>query len=333
MKNIYNLKFKAMEVREEESGFKSKIVEKRIGNLPKGEVIIRVKYSSLNYKDALSASGNRGVTKKYPHIPGIDAAGEVLYSESEALKKGDKVIVTGYDLGMNTPGGYGQYISVPADWVVKLPEDLTLRESMMYGTAGFTAALSVYYLKERVNQKDGDVLVTGGTGGVAGIAIRILSKIGYRVVTSTGKLEKSKDLKSLGAYEVIHRKELDSENKKPLLKGVWSGVVDTVGGNTLSTALRSVKMGGAVTSCGNVAGHEFYASVYPFILRGITLYGVNSAETPMKKRLKIWEFLSGEWKLENLDVNVEEVKLEELRDRIDDMLKGRLVDRVIVNMK
>ncbi|SRR6056297_3485813 len=333
MENFKNVDFFAMKVSEKNGEYIREIVKKKISDLPEGDLIIKVDYSSLNYKDALSASGNRGVTKKYPHTPGVDAAGEIYYSNSKKFIKGDKVIVTGYDLGMNTAGGYGQYISVPEDWVVKLPKNLTVKESMMFGTAGFTAALSVYYLKERVDKKDGDVLVTGGTGGVAGIAIRILSKIGYTVYTSTGKLEKEKELKKLGASEVIHRKEIDSDNKKPLLKGRWAGVIDSVGGNTLSTALRSVNMGGAVTSCGNVAGHEFYASVYPFILRGITLYGVNSAETPMDKRLKIWKLLSGEWKIENLKENVEELKLENLSKKIDDMLEGELIGRVIVDMR
>jgi len=333
MENFKNVDFFAMKVSEKNGEYIREIVKKKISDLPEGDLIIKVDYSSLNYKDALSASGNRGVTKKYPHTPGVDAAGEIYYSNSKKFIKGDKVIVTGYDLGMNTAGGYGQYISVPEDWVVKLPKNLTVKESMMFGTAGFTAALSVYYLKERVDKKDGDVLVTGGTGGVAGIAIRILSKIGYTVYISTGKLEKEKELKKLGASEVIHRKEIDSDNKKPLLKGRWAGVIDSVGGNTLSTALRSVNMGGAVTSCGNVAGHEFYASVYPFILRGITLYGVNSAETPMDKRLKIWKLLSGEWKIENLKENVEELKLENLSKKIDDMLEGELIGRVIVDMR
>lgn len=333
MENKKNIEFKSMIVSEENKKYKRKIAKKKISDLPEGDIIIRVKYSSLNYKDALSASGNKGVTKKYPHTPGVDAAGEVYYSNSDKFKNGEKVIVTGYDLGMNTSGGYGQYISVPADWVVKLPKNLTLKESMMFGTAGFTAALSVYYMMERVDKSDGDVLVTGGTGGVAGIAIRILSSIGYSVFTSTGNLKKEQELKDIGASGIIHRKEIDTESKKPLLSGRWAGVVDTVGGNTLSTALRSVNMGGAVTSCGNVAGHEFYASVYPFILRGITLYGVNSAETPMDKRLKIWELLSGEWKIKNLEKNVEEVKLESLSKKIDDMLEGKLIGRVIVNME
>ncbi len=327
--------FKAMLVSETETKeFKREIVTRNITNLPEGDVLINVKYSSLNYKDALSAIGNRGVTRNYPHTPGIDAAGIVAESSNTDFKVGDKVIVTGYDLGMNTPGGYGEYIRVPAEWVVKLPENLSLRDSMIYGTAGFTAALSVYKLvNSGVKPDDGDILVTGATGGVGGIAISILSKIGYNVIAATGKTQEKELLLKIGAKDIINRREVDDDSGKALLKGRWAGVIDTVGGNMLATAIKSTKYGGSVTCCGNVASHEFSTSVYPFILRGVTLLGVDSVQCPMDIRLKIWDKLSSEWKSNSINDNVAEVSLEGLNERIDMILAGKHKGRTIVNLE
>lgn len=329
-----NNEFKAMLVTETgEKEFKREIVTRNIDNLPDGDVLINVKYSSLNYKDALSATGNKGVTRKYPHTPGIDAAGIVEESSNENFKAGDKVIVTSYDLGMNTSGGYGQYIRVPAEWVVKLPENLTLRESMIYGTAGFTAALSVYKMvNSGVKPSDGDILVTGATGGVGSTAVSLLSKMGYSVIAATGKLEEKKMLVNLGAKDIIDRREID-DTKSAMLKGRWAGVIDTVGGNMLSTAIKSTKYGGAITCCGNVAAPEFSTSVYPFILRGVTLFGIDSVMCPMDTRLEIWNNLSSDWKLDNLNDNVEEVSLSELNEKIEMMLKGKHKGRTIVNLE
>lgn len=330
-----NTSFKAMLVSQVgEKVFERKIVTRKIKELPKGDVLINVKYSSLNYKDALSAIGNRGVTKNYPHTPGIDAAGIVVESKNDKFKIGDKVIVTGYDLGMNTSGGFGEYIRVPAEWVVKLPQNLTLRESMIYGTAGFTAALSVYkLLSSGIKTTDGEILVTGGTGGVGSIAISILSKLGYDVVAATGKLHEKEMLLNLGAKDIIDRNELDDNSGKALLKEKWAGVIDTVGGNILATAIKSTKYGGTVTCCGNVASHEFSTSVYPFILRGVTLFGIDSVQCPMDIRLEIWNKLSSDWKIDNLNDNVEEVSLEGLSEKIDLILKGKHKGRTIVNLE
>lgn len=327
-------KFKAMVVSELEGNrFSREIVEREISSLPEGEVLINVKYSSLNYKDALSATGNRGVTRKYPHTPGIDAAGIVAQSTNENFKVGDEVIVTGYDLGMNTSGGFAEYIRVPAQWVVKLPKNLTLMESMIYGTAGFTAALSVYKLIEAgVNPSNGDILVTGATGGVGSIAVGILHKLGYGVIAGTGKHEVKDTLLKIGAKDIILREELDDKSGKALLKERWAGVIDTVGGNILATALKSTKYGGSVTSCGNVASYEFTSTVYPFILRGVSLLGVDSVQCPMKLRLKLWDLLSSEWKPDNLGLNVEEVSLEGLDEKIDKILEGKIVGRILVNV-
>ncbi|EIW15525.1 YhdH/YhfP family quinone oxidoreductase [Pelosinus fermentans] len=326
--------FKAMLVTENtDATFSREIINRELTALPEGEVLIQVKYSSLNYKDALSASGNKGVTRKYPHTPGIDAAGIVVKSSNEKFQTGDEVLVTGYDLGMNTSGGYGQYIRVPAEWVVKLLENLSLRESMIYGTAGFTAALSVYKMIQGGIKPDaGNILVTGATGGVGSIAVSILHKLGYSVIAATGKAQAKEMLLQIGAKDIILREELNDQSGRILLKGNWAGVIDTVGGNMLATALKSTNYGGSVTCCGNVASPELLTSVYPFILRGITLYGVDSVMCPMDLRLELWSLLATEWKPLQLEQNVEEVSLEGLDKKIDLILQGKLQGRTIVNL-
>ncbi|HFD39509.1 MAG TPA: acryloyl-CoA reductase, partial [Anaerolineae bacterium] len=260
--------FEALVVHEMEDGtFRRRIERRSLADLPSGEVLVRVHYSSLNYKDALSATGHRGVTRRYPHTPGIDAAGVVESSDSDAFQPGDPVVVTSYDLGMNTPGGWGRYIRVPAEWVVPLPAGLTLRESMILGTAGFTAALSVHRLQhEGITPDRGAVLVTGASGGVGSLAVGILHRIGYRVVAATGKAEAEPFLRDLGAAEVVPRQQVLDDSPRPLLKGRWAGVVDTVGGAYLASVLKAVQLHGAVTCCGLVASAEFSTTVYPFIL-------------------------------------------------------------------
>lgn len=324
--------FTAMEVTEKEnSSFVRTIIEKDISALPEGDVLIKVHYSSLNYKDALSATGNKGVTRNYPHTPGIDAAGIVEISTSNSFKAGDEVIVTGYDLGMNTSGGFGEYIRVPADWVVPCPKSLSLKESMCYGTAGFTAALSVLKLiGSGVKTENGEVLVTGATGGVGSVAISLLSILGYDVIASTGKAHEKERLQKIGAKDIIDRKEIDDASGRGMLKGRWSGVIDTVGGNTLATAIKSTKYGGSVTCCGNVASHEFSSSVYPFIIRGINLLGIDSVQCPMALRQEIWSNLATIWKI-NFEENITEVSLDNLDERIHLMLEGKHVGRTLIN--
>jgi len=326
--------FKAMVISENEEGtFLQTIRDRPISSLPNGDVLVKVAWSSLNYKDALSAIGNRGVTRTYPHTPGIDASGTVAESTDPDFKPGDEVIVTSYDLGMNTSGGFGQYIRVPADWVVPLPNGLSLKESMVLGTAGFTAGQSVLKLVEGdVKPEDGPVLVTGATGGVGSIAVGILAHIGYSVAAATGKTADTAFLKSLGAAEIIDRKELDDASGRPLLKGRWAGVVDTVGGNYLATALKAASEWAVVASCGNVASHKFDTTVFPFILRGVTLCGISSQSCPMSTRRKIWELLAGPWKQPNLLDIVTEVTLEELSPKISAILEGGLKGRTLVNM-
>ncbi|MFQ5902701.1 MAG: YhdH/YhfP family quinone oxidoreductase [Candidatus Binatia bacterium] len=328
------LNFKAMVVRETgDKKFLREITQKAIDGLPEGDVLIEVKYSSLNYKDALSATGHKGVTRNYPHTPGIDAAGIVIESKTQGFARGDEVIVTGFDLGANTSGGFAQYVRVPASWVVKLPQRMTLKESMAYGTAGFTAALSVFRLQEAgVESTQGEILVTGATGGVGCLAVGILAKAGYQVVAATGKPDEKKFLLGLGAKEVIAREAANDTSGRPLSKGRWAGVVDTVGGNFLATAIKSMSYGGVVTCCGMVASPELPVTVYPFILRAISLLGINSVECPMDIRLLIWEKIAREWKLDNLNALLHECSLEELDGKIDLILKGKIKGRVVVNL-
>lgn len=326
-------KFRALVVEEaDDNKFIRTIKERSTGELPEGEVLVKVLYSSLNFKDALSASGNRGVTKSYPHTPGIDAAGVVEESASSRFGPGEEVIVTGYDLGANTPGGYGEYIRVPADWVVKLPAGLTLRESMIYGTAGFTAALSVFEMELcGVTPGMGEVIVTGATGGVGSVACAILAKSGYDVIASTGKTDKKEFLLGLGVKDVMSREETRDTSGKPLLKSRWAGAVDTVGGDILATVIKSAKQHGVVTCCGNVASGELPVNVYPFILRGVTLAGIDSAYCPMDTRIKVWNKIAGDWKIGALEDIADEISLGELEDRIGLILQGKLTGRVLVS--
>jgi len=307
------------------------IVERPFDQLPPGDVVIKVAYSSLNYKDALSATGNPGVTKNYPHVPGIDAAGIVVSSESDQFKVNDAVLVTGYDLGSNTDGGYAEYIRVPADWVVQLPENLTLKESMIYGTAGFTAAICVELLqRNNVVPDQGEIIVSGASGGVGSIAVAILAKEGYQVVASTGKREAHDFLKELGAKRIISREELNDESGRPMLKTTWAGAVDTVGGNTLTTIVKSIKVQGAVAACGVVAGPKLDLTVFPFILRGVNLLGADSALWPMAQRKKIWQKLATKWKIDNFDSISQTIRLQDLDKNVARILKGQIKGRTVV---
>ena len=327
--------FRALVVsKTDEKTFTREITERSISDLPEGEVLIRVHFSSLNYKDGLSCIGNPGVTRNYPHTPGIDASGKVVESSDSRFKEGDSVIVSGYDLGMNTSGGFGEYIRVPADWVVPLPEGMTFKEASIYGVAGFTAALSVDALqKHGVNPEQGEIVVTGSTGGVGSVTVALLSLLGYTVVASTGKKEESEFLQRLGASEIISREEVNDESKKPLLRERWAGAVDTVGGTTLATLLKAAKRGGAVAATGLVASSELSTTVFPFILRGVSLLGIDSGFTPTKLRLEIWNKLAGIWKIPQLEQLTIDCTLEELDPEIDKILAGGQRGRVVVNLQ
>ena len=325
--------FKCLVVSHEASVYVRRVERRSIEDLPDGDVLVRVYYSSLNYKDALSATGHRGVTRRYPHTPGIDAAGVVEESTDGRFRPGDEVIVTSYDLGVNTPGGFGQYIRVPAGWIVPLPNGLTLRESMAYGTAGFTAAMSVQRLEGHgVAPDSGKILVTGATGGVGSLSVAILARLGYTVAAATGKTHEAQFLFDLGATAVVDRNDVDDAGGRPLLAERWAGVVDTVGGNILATALKSTRRRGIVACCGLVASADLKTSVYPFILRGVSLHGIDSAECPMPERTDIWKKIAGPWKIDASDDLVMECGLETLEPEIQRMLKGQQKGRVVVNL-
>lgn len=327
-----NFSYKALIVEEpEKNNFVRQIKNANINDLPKGDVLIRVLYSSLNYKDALSATGNRGVTRQYPHTPGIDAAGIVEESLVDTIKKGEKVIVTSYDLGMNTSGGFGQYIRVPKDWVVKLPDGLDLKQSMIFGTAGFTAGMSIFKLIQTIRPEHGDILVTGATGGVGSLASGILSHLGYCVTAVSGKTDTSL-LNNLGVKTIISRNDFLENTNPPILKPQWAGVIDTVGGEILATAIKSTKQDGIVTCCGNVASPDLPINVFPFILRGISLLGIDSQHCPMAFRSKVWKNLATDWKFDYLDSIYEEIVLDQLNDKIQLILKGELKGRTLVTL-
>ncbi len=327
-----NSTFKAFRVEEKNGNYIGSVKNIEFSTLDKDEILVRVHYSSLNYKDALSASGNKGVTKNYPHTPGIDAVGVIEKSNDINLEVGEKVIVTSYDLGMNTDGGFAEYIKVPAKWAVKLPENMTMKEAMVYGTAGLTAGMSVLRLTELIKPEDGKIVVSGATGGVGSLSVSILSKLGYTVVAITGKEAERDYLMNLGAKEIILRNEIEKLDKKPLLKPLFAGAIDTVGGTILENIIKSTDSIGVVTCCGNVASPKLDLTVFPFILRGITLIGIDSQNYPMKYRTKVWEMLSDKWKPKQLEDTCFEVKLEEIQEKIALMLQGKLKGRTILKL-
>lgn len=328
-------KFKALQVQEvAEKEFKTEIIERDVDDLPAGDVLIEASYSSLNYKDALSASGNKGVTRQYPHTPGIDVAGTVVSSSNDEFSKGDEVIVIGYDLGMNTAGGFGQMVRVPADWVVKCPTGISLRESMILGTAGFTAALCVEKLLiNGVSADAGSVLVTGATGGVGSVAVALLAKLGFHVVASTGKASAHDLLHQLGATDIIDRATLSESNPRPMLKEQWAAAVDVVGGDTLFNVVKSISYGGSVACCGLVQSLTFQASVLPFILRGVNLLGVDSVQLPLATKAQLWSKLAGDWKLSELDSLCTEIGFDLLEQSLTNVLNGGATGRYVLNLK
>lgn len=326
--------YKALVAEEKKEGFTQQVKTLSTDELPGNDVLIRVHFSSLNYKDALSATGNKGVTKSYPFTPGIDASGVVEESLDERFEAGDEVVVTSYDLGMNTPGGFGQYISVPGDWIVPLPEGLSLREAMIIGTSGLTAAMGVEKINMMGHGPDGgDLLVTGATGGVGSFAVALLAHLGYKVVAATGKVkEQSHFLKEIGSSEIIHRDSVSNVGESPLLSARWVASYDTVGGGMLDAVIRQTGHNGVVACCGNVLGHELKTSIYPFILRGISLMGVDSGIALMEDRLRIWNKLAGEWKLPVLERLEQNVTLKELPAEIEKIIQGEQTGKVVVDL-
>ena len=327
--------YKAFEVREEtEKNFVGTIVEKSALELAEGSVSIEVCYSSVNYKDALSASGSKAVTREYPHVPGIDAAGTVLANTDSNFAVGDEVVVTGYDLGMNTAGGFGQQVTVPGGWVTKLPVGLSLRDSMVLGTAGLTAGLCVNkLLLNGITPEAGKVLVTGATGGVGIIACALLVKLGFEVVASTGKLAETAKLTALGVSEVISREAFSEENPRPMLKESYAAAVDVAGGTTLVNVIKSLSYGGSVAACGLVDSPALSATVLPFILRGVNLLGVDSVELPLAQKQQVWNLFANEWALTDIDSLAETIVLAELPAVLAKVLAGGAIGRYVLDLR
>lgn len=316
----------------EKNKFESTFKELSIEKLHINDVLVKLEWSSLNYKDALSAKGHKGITREYPHTPGVDAAGIVESSKVNGISKGDKVVITGHDLGMNTNGGFSEYVSVPKEWIVLLPVNLTTRESMIFGTAGVTAAICINELiKHDITTEKGGILVTGATGGVGSMAVAMLNKIGYKVIASTGKLDETEFLISIGANEVIHRDEVYDKSGKALLSRRWAGAIDTVGGNTLSTVFRSTDYHGIVCVLGLVESAELNTNLYPFLQRGVSLIGIDSAEKSLELKKFLWSKLSGDWKPDCLDKMTKEVPLLEIEPEIELILKGGQVGKTLIN--
>ncbi len=299
--------------------------------LPPGDVTVRVEWSSLNYKDALAARGHPGVVRRFPHVPGIDAAGTITQSNSPDLPPGMPVLVTSYELGAGQWGAWAEYIRVPAEWVLPLPNGWSPREAMIYGTAGLTAALCVDVLRRHdVEPSSGEVAVTGASGGVGSIAVSILAQLGYQVVAVSGKESRHDWLRELGASEILPREAVTDTSSKPLLTGRWAGAVDTVGGNTLATLLRASRHNACITACGLVGGHELPLTVYPFILRGATLAGIDSVHCPRERRLAMWQHLATDWRTPLIERDAIEASLGDIDQHVESILRGEVAGRVIV---
>ena len=327
-------KFKAIVLNQSEKKFSReiKILEKNF--FKTGDVLVKIDYSGLNYKDALILKNGATLVKEYPHIPGIDFSGKVLESENEDLKPGDEVVLTGCRVGEIYPGGYSQLVKVKSELLVKKPKAISSKNAMMLGTAGFTSLMCSFAVKAReeilLGEKVKEVLVTGATGGVGSIAVMILSKFGYNVTAVTGKKEKTEFLKELGAKNIIERKDFEGEPKL-LAKGLWDGVVDTVGGNILANVITQTKPNGIVAACGNAGGIKLNTSVMPFIIRGVKLWGIDSVMISKKRREFIWSQVSELIDFKLLEKNIKTVNLEELLNIFPKMLKGETSGRILVD--
>lgn len=326
--------FEALVVRKEEDQFSVNIEQLSLQDLPEGEVLISVRYSSVNYKDSLASIPNGNIVRAYPFVPGIDLAGVVVSSTDARFKEGDEVIATSYGIGVSHYGGYSQYARIPADWIVPLPAGLTLKEAMIIGTAGFTAALSVQRLEENgLTPNQGNVLVTGATGGVGSFAVAILAKLGYTVEASTGKESEHEYIKKMGANSVLSREDVYSGKIPALGKQRWIAAVDPVGGEPLAAILSQIQYGGSVAVSGLTAGTKVPTNVFPFILRGVNLLGIDSVECPMERRLTIWKRLATDFKPANLeDLIQQEITLKELPTVLPTLLKGEARGRTIVKL-
>ena len=323
------MKYKAYLVEENEGKHSGQVKEIEMPSLDDGNVIIKVHYSSLNYKDALASSGVKGVVKSYPFVPGIDVAGEIIETSNSEFSVGDNVVATGYKIGMSVFGGFGELVQLPSKWVLKLPAELNSFDSMCYGTAGITAAACVKKIVDANVSNELPVLVSGATGGVGSISVGILSKLGYQVHAISGKQDKIETLKSMGASEIILRDEFTSEPVKALDKAIYGGAVDTVGGEILAKIISMVANQGVVSCCGNVAGAMFTSSVFPFILRGVQLSGIDSAESSLVLKKELWNLLSNEWSL-NLTDHIKTIQIDGIGDEVKKILNGNQVGRIVI---
>lgn len=323
------MKYKAYLVEENEGKHSGQVKEIEMPSLDDGNVIIKVHYSSLNYKDALASSGVKGVVKSYPFVPGIDVAGEIIETSNSEFSVGDNVVATGYKIGMSVFGGFGELVQLPSKWVLKLPAELNSFDSMCYGTAGITAAACVKKIVDANVSNELPVLVSGATGGVGSISVGILSKLGYQVHAISGKQDKIETLKSMGASEIILRDEFTNEPVKALDKAIYGGAVDTVGGEILAKIISMVANQGVVSCCGNVAGAMFTSSVFPFILRGVQLSGIDSAESSLVLKKELWNLLSNEWSL-NLTDHINTIQIDGIGDEVKKILNGNQVGRVVI---
>ena len=323
------MKYKAYLVEENEGKHSGQVKEIEMPSLDDGNVIIKVHYSSLNYKDALASSGVKGVVKSYPFVPGIDVAGEIIETSNSEFSVGDNVVATGYKIGMSVFGGFGELVQLPSKWVLKLPAELNSFDSMCYGTAGITAAACVKKIVDSNVSNELPVLVSGATGGVGSISVGILSKLGYQVHAISGKQDKIETLKSMGASEIILRDEFTNEPIKALDKAIYGGAVDTVGGEILAKIISMVANQGVVSCCGNVAGAMFTSSVFPFILRGVQLSGIDSAESSLVLKKELWNLLSKEWSL-NLTDHIKTIQIDGIEDEVKKILNGNQVGRVVI---
>jgi acrylyl-CoA reductase (NADPH) len=327
-------KYRCLWVEETDNGFTRKITQRPLQELDTNEVLIRVSYAALNYKDALSASGHKGISRNFPHTPGVDAVGIVVKSKSDKFSINDEVIVTSYDLGMNTKGGFAEFISVPASWVVPKPKAFSAQESMVLGTAAFTAGIALYKMEKLgLNPKNGKVLITGASGGVGSMAIAVLNAAGYEVIASSGKKEAHEYLKQLGANEIVSREDILLPKDKLISKGKWAAAIDTVGGETLESVIKATDKEGSVAVCGLVGSPNITTTVYPFILKGLNVIGVESAEFNYAERLLIWEKLANEWRPKNLNSILVEATLDEIPHFMDLILKGKTQGRIVADLK
>jgi acrylyl-CoA reductase (NADPH) len=304
-----------------------------LDDLPPGEVVVRVHWSSVNYKDALATIADGRVARISPLIPGIDLAGEVVASDDPAFTPGDAVLANGYDLGTSRHGGYAERARLPADWVVPLPDGLSAREAMSIGTAGFTVAMSVSALEQRgLRPGDGPVLVTGASGGLGSVAVGLLAARGHEVWAATTKADEHDRLRRLGAVGFLSREEVTAESPRPLESGRWAAAVDSVGGPTMPYILRTLRTGAAVASCGNAGGPDFSTTVLPFILRGVALLGMDSVTVPIDERRALWNRLATDYRPRGLGEDVTEVTLDTLESALNGILAGQARGRWVVRV-